>query len=126
MTSFCASHGITGRNMCTRICPDCIPIFVCPICYTCPIWTKIKTTPQRLLCTRWRSCLRLQAARSRVPILDEAIPFFIESVLPVELWFELDLSSNRNECQRYLLDDKGSRCIRLTWPPSSSDCLENL
>jgi len=39
---------------------------------------------------------------------------------------ELDLSSNRNECQRYLLGDKGSRCIRMTRPPSCANCLGNL
>jgi len=39
---------------------------------------------------------------------------------------ELDLASNTYECQRYLLHNKGSRCIRLTWPRSCANCLENL
>jgi hypothetical protein len=37
----------------------------------------------------------------------------------------VDSASNRNECQEYLLEGKGGRCVGLTTlPPSSADCLE--
>ena len=38
---------------------------------------------------------------------------------------EVDSASNRNECQEYVLRDKGGRCVGLTTlPRSCADCLE--
>ena len=108
--------------MCTRIRPDCIPIFVYRICYTCPILTKIKMAPQRLLCTRWRSCQKLQAGRSRVRFSMRTFHFLLTQSFRWHYGSELDSCSNRNQCQRYLLGDKGGRCLRLTLPPSCADC----
>jgi hypothetical protein len=37
---------------------------------------------------------------------------------------EVDSASNRNEYQKYFLGGKGGRCVGLTSPSSSADCLE--
>ena len=126
MTSFWASHGITGMTVCRRTYPNCIQIFVYRTCYTCPILTKIKMTLQRLSWTRWRSCLRLQPQGYGFRSSMRSFHFSLNQSFRNHYGSELDLVSKRNECQRYLLGDKGGRCIRLTWPSSCANCLENL
>jgi len=45
-------------------------------------------------------------------------------ILPAALRPGIDSALNRNDCQVYLLADKGGQCIGLTtMPPSSTGCL---
>jgi hypothetical protein len=50
--------------------------------------------------------------------------FFIDIILPVELWPWGESAYNRNEYQEYFLEGRDSQCLGLNLPPSCADCPE--
>jgi len=59
------------------------------------------------------------------PELLDRLEFYIDIILPAELWFCVDSAFNRNENQEYFLGGEGSWCAGLTpLPPSYADGLE--
>jgi hypothetical protein len=70
----------------------------------------------------WRSWLR-HCAKSRK--VAGSIPDCVTGIF--HCGTEVDSVSNRHEYQKYILGDKGGRCVGVTTlPPSCVDCLEIL
>jgi hypothetical protein len=56
-----------------------------------------------------------------------SLGFFIDLILPTELWRVNDSACNRNESQEHLLGGKDGRCLGMTTlPPSCADRLKVL
>jgi len=67
----------------------------------------------------------LQSGGSRVRFRKGSLGFFIHLILQPHYGPEVDSASNRNEYQKYFLEDNEDRCIGLsTLPPSCADCPE--